>query len=89
MKKFSFVLLLLLLLFVALIAGCSDEGTEGDTSSGDSKGEGLSGEITVWAHPFTGDQETEGVMWDEPIGGMKHPVGGGPENLSLFFFNKT
>lgn len=73
MRKFSLVLLLLL--FSALITACSDEGTEGNTSAGDSDGEGMSGEITVWAHPFTGDQETEGVMWDEIIASYEEETG--------------
>ena len=36
---------------------------------------GLSGEITVWAHPFTGDQETEGAMWNEVIASYEEQTG--------------
>jgi len=81
-------LFLLLLLLGALIVGCSasdtDTGTEKEETVGEKtevegeeteKETGLSGEITVWAHPFTGDQETEGAMWDEVIASYEEQTG--------------
>ena len=86
MRRIGFFLLLLLL--GALIVGCSstdtDTGAEKE-ETGEEKPEvvgeeteketGLSGEITVWAHPFTGDQETEGAMWDEVIASYEEQTG--------------
>lgn len=46
-----------------LISGCgSDEKSGGPADDGE-----LSGEITVWAHPFTGDGDKENAMWEELI----------------------
>lgn len=89
MKKLWFFLVLVLL--GALIVGCSadDMGTkeEGSTEpvetgeveeqgqEDEAKEEGLSGEITVWAHPFTGDQEIEGAMWKEIIASYEEQTG--------------
>lgn len=81
MRRFGFFLLLILL--GALIVGCNASETETETgtkegeASGENSGEdtGLSGEITVWAHPFTGDQETEGAMWDEVIASYEEQTG--------------
>ncbi len=73
-----------------LIAGCtaSETGTKDGETDGDKtdepekevageeeKEEGLSGEITVWAHPFTGDQEKEGAMWDEIVASYEEATG--------------
>jgi multiple sugar transport system substrate-binding protein len=60
MKKFSF-LLLLVILGIALSACSSNE-----KSSKSAKGK-ISGEITVWAHPYTGGPELEEAMWEEII----------------------
>lgn len=84
MRRIGFFLLLLLL--GALIVGCSSTDTDTEKEeTGEEKpkvvGEeteketGLSGEITVWAHPFTGDQETEGAMWDEVIASYEEQTG--------------
>lgn len=66
----------------ALIVGCSasetgagDKKTNEKKSEETGKEEGLSGEITVWAHPFTGNQETEGAMWDEVIASFEEETG--------------
>ncbi|WP_010094802.1 sugar ABC transporter substrate-binding protein [Ornithinibacillus scapharcae] len=57
-KKFSFLVLLIGLMFVAV--ACSDDaGSEGDGEVG--------GEITVWVHPYTGDAAKEEEMWDTII----------------------
>ncbi|MDC3423142.1 sugar ABC transporter substrate-binding protein [Aquibacillus sp. 3ASR75-11] len=56
MKKISFLTLLLVIGLV--VAGCSND------TSGGAEGE-VGGEITVWAHPFTGDAEKEEEMWDK------------------------
>jgi len=84
MKKLGFFLLLILI--GALIVGCS--ASEPETKEKEIDGEkievageetekeaGLSGEITVWAHPFTGDQETEGAMWAEVIASYEEQTG--------------
>ncbi|MFK4997039.1 extracellular solute-binding protein [Bacillus sp. N9] len=87
MKKFSF--LALLLLIGLLIVGCSSnkpsssngnetaqpkpqETEKPEENNDDGK---LSGEITVWAHPFSGDQEVEGKMWDEVISSFEEETG--------------
>lgn len=87
MRKFG--ILLLLVVLGVLIAGCTDNTKEVEKSDGEKKpvsgettdqseavdeGE-LSGEITVWAHPFTGDQETEGAMWKEIIASYEDTTG--------------
>ncbi|MFS0612788.1 extracellular solute-binding protein [Lederbergia ruris] len=79
MKKIR--LLSLFLLIGIFLVGCSS-GNNSQSSSGgkDSKGgdesDGkLSGEITVWAHPYTGDQEVEGKMWDEIISSFEEETG--------------
>ncbi|WP_186668383.1 sugar ABC transporter substrate-binding protein [Sporosarcina sp. BP05] len=85
MKKFVFFLVLILM--GALIVGCSaneadikdkepedpkkEEAGEIETSGKDE----LSGEITVWAHPFSGDQEIEGAMWKEIIATYEQETG--------------
>lgn len=66
MKKFSFLVLFLILGLV--LAACSSD--EEATGSGDGEGGGdgeVSGEITVWVHPYTADAEAESAMWDEII----------------------
>ncbi|GIN72252.1 sugar ABC transporter substrate-binding protein [Bacillus sp. J14TS2] len=69
----SFRLLSVFFLIGTLLVGCSSgnnsQSSAGGTESiGGDKSDGkLSGEITVWAHPFTGDQDVEGKMWDEII----------------------
>ncbi|MBO0600730.1 sugar ABC transporter substrate-binding protein [Sporosarcina sp. E16_3] len=82
MKKFGFFLLLILI--GALIVGCSasepetkEKEVDGEKIevAGEEKEAGLSGEITVWAHPFTGDQETEGAMWKEVIASYEEQTG--------------
>lgn len=79
MKKIR--LLSLFLLIGIFLVGCNS-GNNSQSSSGgkDSKGgdesDGkLSGEITVWAHPYTGDQEVEGKMWDEIISSFEEETG--------------
>lgn len=85
MKKFLF--LLVLILMGALIVGCSaneadikdkepEETNKEDEGKIETSGKDeLSGEITVWAHPFTGDQETEGAMWKEIIASYEQETG--------------
>ena len=79
MKKLWFFLLLLI--FSALMVACSDENAsdagEKIETSGEAgnKEDGFSGEITVWAHPFTGDQEVEGKMWKEIISSYEETTG--------------
>jgi multiple sugar transport system substrate-binding protein len=63
--------LLMLLLCGVLLVGCQEDMTE---VSSDTK-DGKKGEITVWAHPFTGDQETEGAMWKEIIASYEKETG--------------
>ncbi|WP_210469734.1 sugar ABC transporter substrate-binding protein [Sporosarcina sp. 6E9] len=77
MRKFKFLVLFILvgLLLVACDDGTKSEKTDGEkkpVSGDDGK---LSGEITVWAHPFTGDQEVEGKMWDEVIASYEEATG--------------
>ncbi|WP_240949742.1 sugar ABC transporter substrate-binding protein [Psychrobacillus sp. BL-248-WT-3] len=63
MKK----LLFLLLVSGLLMVGCSD-----DTGTTDSQSKG---EITVWAHPYTDNQEKEGEMWKELIASYEDASG--------------
>lgn len=63
MKKLLFLLLLIGLLMV----GCSDEAGTTDSQS--------KGEITVWAHPYTDNQEKEGEMWKELIASYEDASG--------------
>lgn len=49
---------------LALAACSQDDGS--DNASSNSDGE-MSGEITVWVHPYTGDSEKEDAMWDEIV----------------------
>lgn len=65
MKKL--IIFLLLLTCGVLLMGCSDEA-----GSSESKGKG---EITVWAHPYTDNQEKEGEMWKELIGSYEEATG--------------
>lgn len=69
---------MLVLLISVMMAACSetdDTTTQVDKPSTETTDEGtaeesgseLSGEITVWAHPFTQNAETEKAMWDEII----------------------
>lgn len=73
-KKFG------LLLFVALMAmfviGCGSNDGEKDNGASNDKGEdGLSGEITVWAHPYTSEGDEEDAMWDEIINSFEEETG--------------
>ena len=69
-------LFLILLVFSALMVACSeDEAGEKIETSGEAGKDGFSGEITVWAHPYTGDQEVEGKMWDEIIASYEEATG--------------
>lgn len=63
MKK----LLFLLLVSGLLMVGCSDETGTTDSQS--------KGEITVWAHPYTDNQEKEGEMWKELIASYEDASG--------------
>ncbi|MEK3977940.1 sugar ABC transporter substrate-binding protein [Psychrobacillus sp. FSL K6-2836] len=65
MKKL--IIFLLFLTCSVLLMGCSDEA-----GSSESKGKG---EITVWAHPYTDNQEKEGEMWKELIGSYEKATG--------------
>lgn len=74
LKKYG--LFLMLVLFAALLFGCQETAKDGEEMEPVSKdGEGLSGEITVWAHPFTGDQNIEGPMWEEIIANYEKETG--------------
>lgn len=71
----------------ALIVGCNaneadikdkepEESVKEDEGKIETSGKDeLSGEITVWAHPFTGDQEIEGAMWKEIIASYEQETG--------------
>lgn len=63
MKKLFFLLLVSGLLLV----GCSEKS---ETSNFEGKGE-----ITVWAHPYTDNQDKEGVMWKELIASYEDASG--------------
>lgn len=63
--------LFMLFLCAVLLVGCQEDMTP---VSSDKK-DGNKGEITVWAHPFTADQETEGVMWKEIISNYEKESG--------------
>ncbi|MGB5944752.1 sugar ABC transporter substrate-binding protein [Paenisporosarcina sp.] len=63
--------LFMLFLCAVLLVGCQEDMTP---VSSDKK-DGNKGEITVWAHPFTGDQEIEGVMWKEIISSYEKESG--------------
>lgn len=79
MKK-KFWLLLVVALVSVIVIGCSggkgnDKKTDGN-SNGDANGGGeLSGEITVWAHPYTSESDKEKAMWDEIINGFEEETG--------------
>lgn len=49
------------------MVGCSDEAGTTDSQS--------KGEITVWAHPYTDNQEKEGEMWKELIASYEDTSG--------------
>ena len=62
--------LLIFLLFLTssvVLVGCSEKA-----GTAKSKGEG---EITVWAHPYTDNQEKEGEMWKELIASYEDATG--------------
>ncbi|AXI10563.1 sugar ABC transporter substrate-binding protein [Oceanobacillus zhaokaii] len=61
-RKIRFLVLLLMMGLV--LAACKSEGKETSGTGGDGE---VSGEITVWAHPYTAGPETESTMWDEMI----------------------
>jgi len=74
LKKYGFFLMLVL--FAALLFGCQETADDGEEKKEVSKdGDGISGEITVWAHPFTGDQKVEGPMWEEIISKYEEETG--------------
>lgn len=62
MKKIKMLILLIATGF--LIAGCSSNDEKTEATGDDGK---VSGEITVWAHPYTGEGDEEKEMWDEMI----------------------
>jgi multiple sugar transport system substrate-binding protein len=62
MKRAGYLLLIMMMGMFITACGSKDE------KSGATAGDGeVSGEITVWAHPYTGDGNKEGKMWDEII----------------------
>ncbi|WP_245864233.1 sugar ABC transporter substrate-binding protein [Fredinandcohnia onubensis] len=69
MKKKGLCLLMVLFTFGFILAACN--ANEGSTPPADKNDpaddEGISGEITVWAHPYTGGPEAETAMWDKMI----------------------
>ncbi len=79
MKNFRLlsVILLIGIFLVGCSSGNSSQSSAGGTESkgGNESDEKLSGEITVWAHPYTGDQEVEGKMWDEIISSFEEETG--------------
>ncbi|MCH1626487.1 sugar ABC transporter substrate-binding protein [Ferdinandcohnia quinoae] len=68
MKRFG--LLIMLLIMGSLLAACSDDEKADAPTDGK-----LEGEITVWAHPFTGGGEPEAKMWDEIIASYEKETG--------------
>ncbi|QGH36931.1 extracellular solute-binding protein [Gracilibacillus salitolerans] len=60
MKKKISILVLFIILGAVLVACNSDE----DTSATE---EEISGEITVWVHPYTSDSNAEEAMWEEIV----------------------
>ncbi|AXI10558.1 extracellular solute-binding protein [Oceanobacillus sp. 143] len=58
-KRIGFLVMLLTLGLV--LAACNSDGEETAGTGGDGE---VSGEITVWVHPYTGDAEAEKEMWD-------------------------
>lgn len=69
----KFWLLFIVALVSILVIGCS--GKKGDNkNAGGASDDELSGEITVWGHPFTENDE-EQVMWDEVISGFEEETG--------------
>ncbi|XXM71533.1 sugar ABC transporter substrate-binding protein [Lysinibacillus sphaericus] len=65
-KKLSFLLVLVMGLF--LMAACSSKDEKAGGKAGDGE---VSGEITVWVHPYTGDADAEKKMWDEIVASYK------------------
>lgn len=61
------IFLIVLTCGVLLLVGCSDEA--GTSESKDK------GEITVWAHPYTDNQEKEGEMWKKLIASYEEATG--------------
>lgn len=89
MKK-KFWLLLVVAIISVIAIGCSggndgkkdngsDSTVDGNTNGNDDGNKGsdseLSGEITVWAHPYTSESEKEEAMWDEIISGFEEATG--------------
>jgi len=85
MKKLSWFLLVLVL--SVFMVACSDSDTETGTEDDSSKTEGnstgtesdegssLSGEITVWAHPFTDGTTGEAEMFEKIIANFESETG--------------
>lgn len=67
MKKLK--VFLFLLTCAVLLVGCSEEDGTSNAKSEDK------GEITVWAHPYTDNQEKEGEMWKELIASYEEATG--------------
>lgn len=70
MNRKSFLIMLFLLTFGLFLAACNDDASSPDDKDDDgNKGdtEEVSGEITVWVHPYTGNAEAEEEMWSEII----------------------
>ena len=61
------IFLIMLTCGVLLLVGCNDEA---GTSESEDKGE-----ITVWAHPYTDNQEKEGEMWKKLIASYEEATG--------------
>ncbi|WP_181346948.1 sugar ABC transporter substrate-binding protein [Thalassobacillus sp. CUG 92003] len=67
MKRFNY---LLGLAFLLVIVGCSSGEETGGTADGE-----VSGEITVWVHPFTDGSDEESDMWDEVVTSFEEEKG--------------
>lgn len=61
-KKIKLLLLMVVMGSVLVLAACNGDDDSGTGADGD-----VSGEITVWAHPYTGNPDEEKAMWDEII----------------------
>jgi multiple sugar transport system substrate-binding protein len=89
-KKFCLLFLVLVLAVVMAACGDEDssssdttdntsetatDNTSTDTTTDTEESSGLSGEITVWAHPYTDGSTGEAEMWEKFIGDFEAETG--------------